>query len=74
MNTKLIGLSDFQAFFGQDEDDAHKAAVAKLPALPIDVLQLPDAYRSRVTTEKQIADLLVGKAKLKTHLIAAVGM
>jgi hypothetical protein len=74
LNTKLIGLSNFQAFFGQDEDDAHKTTVAKLPALPVDVPALPDAYRSRVATEKQIADLLVGKIKSKSHLVAAIGM
>ena len=77
LNTKLIGLSDFQAFFGHEEAKqagVHKAIVAKFPALPVDVPQLPDAYRSRVATEKQIADLLVGKVKSKTHLIAAVGM
>jgi hypothetical protein len=75
LNTKLIGLSDFRAFFGQEQDQqTGKAVVAKFPALPVDVPQLPDAYRSRVATEKQIADLLVGKIKSRSHLVAAVGM
>jgi hypothetical protein len=74
MNTKLIGRSDFQVFFGQEQADVHRTTVAKFPALPVDVPQLPDAYRSRVATEKQIADLLVGKIKSTTHLITAVGM
>lgn len=49
-------------------------AVAKFPALPVDVPQLHTVYRARVSTEKQIADLLVGKIKSKSHIIAAVGM
>ena len=77
LNTKLIGLSDFLAFFRQDQakqDVTQQTIVAKFPALPVDVPQLPDAYRARVATEKQIADLLVGNIKSKSHLISAIGM
>ena len=47
LNTKTIREADFMSFFGdnKDKDDAaiHLQSAAKLPSLPVDMPELPDA-------------------------------
>lgn len=47
LNTKTIEETDFMSFFGDNEDkpdaNIHVQFTAKLPALPVDMPELPDA-------------------------------
>ena len=79
-NSKLIQFVDFQSFFNIETGPtsapgpASNESESGAASIPVDTPNLPDNYSHRPNVEKQLIELLVGKASCQGGCIAAYGM
>ena len=79
-NSKFIRFVDFQSFFNIETGPtsapgpASNESESGAASIPVDTPNLPDNYSHRPNVEKQLIDLLVGKASCQGGCIAAYGM
>ena len=79
-NSKFIQFVDFQSFFNigtgptSAPGPASNESESGAASIPVDTPSLPDNYSHRPNVEKQLIDLLVGKASCQGGCIAAYGM
>ena len=79
-NSKFIRFVDFQSFFNIETGPisapgpASNESESRAASIPVDTPNLPDNYSHRPNVEKQLIELLVGKASCQGGCIAAYGM